>query len=324
MEKGHIGEIETAVESYLSKAPRVVVDASGQVDAMTVSSVREAFSDLGKIPVVATDEERTSILSEQRNQSDLRFDSKSICKMGQEIPANTLLKINAVHSESQRFITLSLLDLNTGCQLQSATARWSNKNRTMALEVVGKLMAKLKRHPLHIPNFDTKSPASTTQAGTTETPDLEKKDVTKPVESKNKKLESFLNRTDFEKLLASPSFERRLGRRLGEETMENYGEERRSGGNFAWCWMLPGSCMYMLGTRGHTKNILYGAMYTALYVAGAVYLISNTSLDGSDNVAPGILMINAGVLGHILHGYFAWDDYNRDVMREVVEVDGLK
>jgi hypothetical protein len=88
--------------------------------------------------------------------------------------------------------------------------------------------------------------------------------------------------------------------------------------------MLPGACMYMLGTRGHTKNILFGAMYTALYVAGIVNFVSDTSLESRDNVAPSILLMNAGILGHVLHGYFAWDDYNRDVMREVVEVDGLK
>ena len=132
----------------------------------------------------------------------------------------------------------------------------------------------------------------------------------RPVGSPGKPSAGPLDDATLERILATGGFEKNLAARLDPAVMKLYGRERRSGYNFAWCWMFPGACMYMVGNRGHTRNIWYGALYTALFGAGLYYL----------GDLPNVALVSLGLtsLGHIIHGYFAWDDYNRNVMRELV------
>ncbi len=143
--KGHIDEIEKAVEAYVQAAPRVVVEAAPDLDASLVTLVRDRLADEGKVQVLAGAAELAAIDAAKRAQQGARYDERLQCELGKEVPPNTLLKLSRVSQGASRYLNLGLYDLAGGCLLASASSEWSSDARRMTQDVTGKLLAKLKR-----------------------------------------------------------------------------------------------------------------------------------------------------------------------------------
>ena len=143
--KGHIDEVEKAVEAYVQAAPRVVVEAAADLDASLVALVRDRLADDGKVQVLAGAAELAAIDAAKRAQQGARYDERLQCELGKEIPPNTLLKLSRVSQGESRYLNLGLYDLTGGCLLASASSAWTTDARRMTQDVTGKLLAKLKR-----------------------------------------------------------------------------------------------------------------------------------------------------------------------------------
>ena len=143
--KGHIDEVEKAVEAYFQAAPRVVVEAAADLDASLVTLVRDRLADDGKVQVLAGAGELAAIDAAKRAQQGARYDERLQCELGKEIPPNTLLKLSRVSQGEGRYLNLGLYDLTGGCLLASASSAWTTDARRMTQDVTGKLLAKLKR-----------------------------------------------------------------------------------------------------------------------------------------------------------------------------------
>jgi thiol-disulfide isomerase/thioredoxin len=143
--KGHIDEVEKAVEAYVQAAPRVVVEAAADLDASLVTLVRDRLADDGKVQVLAGAAELAAIDAAKRAQQGARYDERLQCELGKEIPPNTLLKLSRVSQGEGRYLNLGLYDLTGGCLLASASSAWTTDARRMTQDVTGKLLAKLKR-----------------------------------------------------------------------------------------------------------------------------------------------------------------------------------
>ncbi len=143
--KGHIDEIERAVEAYLQDAPRVIVEPSKDVPADAVVALRDRLTDDGKIQVLAGAAEQEAIEAAKRAQQGARYDERLACEIGKEVPPNALLKATRVAQGKSAFLNLSLYDLKGGCLLAAASSEWAEDGRRVAQDAASKLLRKLKR-----------------------------------------------------------------------------------------------------------------------------------------------------------------------------------
>ena len=143
--KGHIDQVEKAVTEYLEQAPRVVVEAAGDVPLEVSTLIRERLSDEGKVLVLAGGAEHAAIEAAKKAAQGAAYDERLACEIGKEVPPNTLLKVNRVAQGQSAYINLSLYDLRGGCLLAAASTEWSTDVRRMTQDVTAKLLGKLKR-----------------------------------------------------------------------------------------------------------------------------------------------------------------------------------
>ena len=151
VQKGHIGEVENAVEAYLRVTPRAIVEAGPGVGAEIVSALRERFADDGKVQILASSDENAAIERLRREQQGAKYDEKLQCAIGREVPANTLLRLIRVGEGKSAVLSVGLYDVTSGCLVQSSSAPWDSDARRMAQEAVGKLLSKLRRSSVQQP-----------------------------------------------------------------------------------------------------------------------------------------------------------------------------
>jgi thiol-disulfide isomerase/thioredoxin len=143
--KGHIDDVERAVEDYFAAAPRVTVEATPEADPRVVDAIRERLADEGKVTVVADSADRVAIEGAKRAQLDARFDERLQCEIGKEVPPNSVLRVGRVTQGSSAFANASLYDLASGCLVASASSDAAGDPRSAARDLTGKLLAKLRR-----------------------------------------------------------------------------------------------------------------------------------------------------------------------------------
>jgi thiol-disulfide isomerase/thioredoxin len=144
--KGHIEEVEKAVEAYFATAPRVVVEASAGTPEGVAAAVSERLSEAGKVLVVAGSEERAAIEAAKKAQQGAGYDERLACEIGKEVPPNALLKVSRVAQVGAgTFLNVGLYDLTSGCLLASASSEWQPDLRRLTQDAVAKLERKLKR-----------------------------------------------------------------------------------------------------------------------------------------------------------------------------------
>ncbi len=151
VEKGHIGEVERALERYMREAPRAAVEGGPGVGAEILAALRDRLADDGKIRVVASAEEAATLEAARRAQQGARYDDKLQCELGREVPPNTLLRASRVGEGKSAALSVGLFDVASGCLLQSASAPWGDDPRRMAQEAVAKLHTKLRRATVQRP-----------------------------------------------------------------------------------------------------------------------------------------------------------------------------
>jgi thiol-disulfide isomerase/thioredoxin len=148
--KGHIDEVEKAVERYMAEAPRVVIEAGKDVSPVVTNEVRERLTEDGKVIVLAGAAEQAAIEAAKKAAQGARYDEKLNCEIGKEVPPNALLKVNKVsQAGASTFLNVGLYDLKTGCLLASASSEWQSDLRRLTQDATGKLLRKLKRQEGH-------------------------------------------------------------------------------------------------------------------------------------------------------------------------------
>jgi thiol-disulfide isomerase/thioredoxin len=144
--KGHIEEVERAVDAYFKAAPRVVIEAGADLPAGTAAAVTERLTEAGKVLVVASAEERAAIEAAKKAQQGAGYDERLACEIGKEVPPNALLKVSRVaQAGAGTFLNVGIYDLTSGCLLASASSEWQSDLRRMTQDAVAKLERKLKR-----------------------------------------------------------------------------------------------------------------------------------------------------------------------------------
>ena len=140
VERAHIEEVEREIEAYMIRNPRVRVDAKGQAALETI--IRNELARKGKVTVVATKEEQALAAETRKLGYQSNYQSQGRCKLGQEISANSVLRVTVVES----LLNLQLFSAESSCLLQGVSVqhREGDKEGTVA-EAVDKLLDALKQ-----------------------------------------------------------------------------------------------------------------------------------------------------------------------------------
>ncbi|MFM2151880.1 MAG: hypothetical protein RL199_315 [Pseudomonadota bacterium] len=145
---GHIGEVEAAVEATLKAAPRVEIRAEGALPPAVLAALEARLTDTGKVLVVADEQEREALAKMRLAQQKATVDQDARCELGRELPPNTLLKVARVNGGSEEYLSLELLDVETGCQSAATQVPWDEAEPARAVrDAVENLLAKLRRTP---------------------------------------------------------------------------------------------------------------------------------------------------------------------------------
>jgi len=146
--RGHVDEVEAAIDEYLRTAPRVLVeahDAKGRLSAGLRELLRDALSANGKLEVVASGVERARLRKLRKASHALGVDDRLQCEVGKEVPANSWLRASVSGGRGARRLNLTLLSAETGCLLAAATVPWTKKQKARAAaEGVHELLSRLR------------------------------------------------------------------------------------------------------------------------------------------------------------------------------------
>ena len=157
VQRGHVQEVEKAVETWLANAPRVLVEAfdasagADHPDAGLRQLLEVQLGDRGKVTVVANEAEREQLrVLQRRSHSATRAENQS-CKLGAEMAENSRLVARQIRVGNAMQLALTLQNLDTGCQLAQAVVPWTPRNPERAVaDAVDRLLASLVQ-PLELP-----------------------------------------------------------------------------------------------------------------------------------------------------------------------------
>ena len=151
IQKGHVEEVEDAIERYFNTNPRIVVETTGlkgKRSRKLRELIRNKFSDRGKFQVVGTKEEQAIAARVRKEAFKGNYNRAGRCKLGQEVSANSIVRV----SRGSGRLNLQLFSAESSCLLQSASVPYSKKNSTRsAAEVVDKLLSQVQRKKLQMP-----------------------------------------------------------------------------------------------------------------------------------------------------------------------------
>lgn len=144
VKQGHVEQAEAAIEQWLTSAPRVQVEAQGGggvSSAELEALVRARLQDEDKLTVIATDAERKQLDEIVRKSYQAGFDDKLQCQLGQDLSANSLLKV----SVAKKRLYLSMLSAERKCLVASSVVAFdgARPSRSVA-EGIAELQAKLR------------------------------------------------------------------------------------------------------------------------------------------------------------------------------------
>jgi len=143
VKRGHVAEVQDAVEEELTQLPRVVLD--GEMDPSVRPLLRSELSKTDKVVVVADDDERGELAKIRRKSHELSYSSASACKVGEELAANSLVKARLLPVSSGTRLVVELYSAEKGCLTGSGTVFWNAERPEVAVaEAVSKLVDSLK------------------------------------------------------------------------------------------------------------------------------------------------------------------------------------
>lgn len=143
---GHVDEAERAIEAYLQKSPRLVLDSSIGVPGLR-DVVREQLLARGKLVLLAGEAESAELEKVKKRSFEARFDDRLQCELGQELSANSLLKVSLSKEKPAR-LSLMLFSAESGCLLAAGSAPYlAESARAAVAEAADKLLTRLKSEP---------------------------------------------------------------------------------------------------------------------------------------------------------------------------------
>lgn len=143
---GHVDEAERAVEAYLQKSPRLMLASSGGEPGLR-DLVREQLLSRGKLTVLAGQAEAAELEKVKKRSFEARFDDRLQCELGQELSANSLLKISLTRDKVTR-LSLMLFSAESGCLLAAGSAPYlAESARAAVAEATDQLLSRLKNEP---------------------------------------------------------------------------------------------------------------------------------------------------------------------------------
>jgi YD repeat-containing protein len=151
VKKGHVQEVETAIERWFSRAARVsveagTVDPAGKISGPALRDlVRARVRDTAKLEVVATAAEQAKLDRLKAESLKSRYDERMQCEIGKELPANALLEASITARDGKPRLHLSLLSAEKGCLVASNVVDWRGADPSaIVAESVAELLQKLK------------------------------------------------------------------------------------------------------------------------------------------------------------------------------------
>ena len=138
---GGVDNVAAAIETYFQKIPRVYVE--GGEDENIYKMVRSELIKNSKIEVVASDEERKALAELRKKSTNLNYDSKLQCKLGEEISANSRLVISKQKRGKKDALVLELFSVEKGCLTASGSAFMRGNIETEVAEAVYNLLKNL-------------------------------------------------------------------------------------------------------------------------------------------------------------------------------------
>ncbi len=148
--KSHVEEVEQKLTRWIRRSPRVDVQvdtlaAGAKIRAATLRDmVRARLRDDDKLVVVATESERKALRRIQARSLKENFRSAYQCELGQEVSANSLLKVT-ITGRSRKRLQLSLLSAERGCLVASSVVDWLPQKAAVSVaEAVSSLLQRVR------------------------------------------------------------------------------------------------------------------------------------------------------------------------------------
>ena len=161
--KGHVDEVEAAVERELASSPRVTLDE--KTDGRILPLLRSELSRTDKVTILADAEEQAALAAIRAESNNLNFNTSTSCKLGEQLAANSLLKADLVKSGKATKLMLTMYSAEKGCLTASASVYWNEDRPDVAVaEAVGKLVDSL-RVAVEMPGSAVKNAVKETEIG---------------------------------------------------------------------------------------------------------------------------------------------------------------
>jgi len=138
---GGVDNVAAAIEQYFKKTPRVYVEEGS--DKNIYQLVRSKLRENSKIEIVASDAERKALAELRKKSSNMNYDTKLQCKLGEEISANSRLVISKQKRGKKDALVLELFSVEKGCLTASGTATMHGNIDTEVAEAVYNLLKNL-------------------------------------------------------------------------------------------------------------------------------------------------------------------------------------
>ena len=138
---GGVDNVAAAIEKYFKKIPRVLVEEGA--DKNIYQLVRSKLRENSKIEIVASDAERKALAELRKKSSNMNYDTKLQCKLGEEISANSRLVISKQKRGKRDALVLELFSVEKGCLTASGTATMRGNIETEVAEAVYNLLKNL-------------------------------------------------------------------------------------------------------------------------------------------------------------------------------------
>ena len=138
---GGVDNVAAAIEKYFKKIPRVLVEEG--TDKNIYKMVRSELIKNSKIEVVASDAERKALAELRKKSSNMNYDTKLQCTLGEEISANSRLVISKQKRSKKNVLVLELFSAEKGCLTASGTATMRGNIETEVAEAVYNLLKNL-------------------------------------------------------------------------------------------------------------------------------------------------------------------------------------
>lgn len=144
-----VEEVERRVETWFRDVPRILVQPASDDRGRAIPEanalrllVRDELLRFGKFELVAGDDELQQIHRLRKDLAKANYADALKCKIGGDMPPNSLLKSTVLKSSNSRSLLLQLFSLETGCIMASAMAPMSigsSDLRKPTVEAVAKL-----------------------------------------------------------------------------------------------------------------------------------------------------------------------------------------